>query len=529
MSGSRSSVASVVGRAVMYDGGVQLRAYERDLSDGLGEAERAVLSRWDGGASIERIARELAVPIAGVERVVQLYHAAPTEAERRSERAWREHCRRAGELHCAAIRRMRANEAVRRGMAELKQMERDRLAAGPRHIVPVELIVERAFTDAEAIFRRIFPNAVQDGHELCVGDMTGTPGKSLRMNIGGGARHGLWADFAGGEYQKGDVVKLVQIAVCGDDPKKAIQWLKAHLGIQDALGDGGMSAADHLKLEQYRIEAAALRKKREEDAAAEKGAVKASARARWLEAKPLTRGDAVSSYLAARAIDLGALAEARAAMGGRARPPGALRYHESLQYGRGVPGGPKPYRGPALVAQVSNLKCEHIATHRIWLGERADPVTGELSWWKAGPELLGHDDKGNPNDPKKVLGSPLGGHILLWKGAAECSLRDIPPGTDVYVSEGIEDGLTAACADPSLFVVAMLSLSILYAMELPPQMGRLVILKQNDAPGSKAAETLAKAVAAHRARGRRVAFMETPAGFKDINDWAMAVAKGEGG
>lgn len=501
----------------MYDGGVQLRAYERDLSDGLGAGERAVLSRWDGGASIEAIARELAVPIAGVERVVQLYHAAPTEAERRSERAWRDHCRRAGELHCAAIRRMMARQ------------EQERRTQAPRHIVPVELIVERAFTDAEAIFRRIFPNAVQDGHELCVGDMTGTPGKSLRMNIGGGARHGLWADFAGGEYQKGDVVKLVQVAVCGDDAKKAIQWLKAHLGIQDALGDGGMSAADHLKLEQYRIEAAALRKKRDEATAAHKKSVVAGARARWLEAKPLVRGDPVSSYLANRAIDLGALTEARAAMGGKARPPGALRHHFSLQYGRGVPGGPMLYRGPALVAQVTNLRCEQIATHRIWLGERADPETGELSWWKAGPELLGYDDKGNPNDPKKVLGSPLGGHILLWKGAAECSLRDIPPGTDVYVSEGIEDGLTAACADPSLFVVAMLSLSIFYAMELPPQMGRLVILKQNDAPGSKAAETLVKAVATHRARGRRVAFMETPAGFKDINAWAMAVAKGEGG
>lgn len=497
----------------MYDAA---GAYERDLSDGLGEGERAVLARWDGGASIEAIAGELRVDRAGVERVVQLFHAVPSEAERRSERAWREHCRRAGELHCAAIRRMRAAQDQRRGDQRRQDARRD--------IVPVEVIVEKAMTDAETIFRRIFPNAVKDGHELSVGDLTGAPGKSLRMNIGGGARHGLWADFSAGEQEKGDVVDLVRLAVCHGDAKKAIQWLKLHLRIEDGLGDGSMTPADHARFEQWRIEAQASRKAREDAAAEARASIVASARARWLEAKALTRGDPVSSYLAARGIPLDELAAARAAMGGKARPPGTLRYHPALQYGRAVQGGPKPYKGPALVAQVSNIQCEQIATHRIWLGERADPGTGELSWWKAGPDLLGHDDKGAPNDPKKVLGSPLGGHILLWKGAHECSLRDIPAGTDVYCAEGIEDGLTAAAADPSLFVIAMLSLSILYAMELPPQIGRLVILKQNDPPGSKAAQTLDKAVQAHRARGTRVGFVEVPRGVKDIN----ALAMGEG-
>ncbi|CAN0503198.1 unnamed protein product, partial [Scytosiphon promiscuus] len=215
---------------------------------------------------------------------------------------------------------------------------------------------------------------------------------------------------------------------------------------------------DPARLQQHRLEVKARSEKRSADAEAQRRKSVGSAKARWLQAQRLAPGDPVVRYLAGRAIDLQALG----------RAPGALRYHPALQYG---------YQGPlvpAMVAQVLNLQCEQIATHRTWIKPDGSG--------KAGPELIGRDDAGLPNDPKKIMGSPLGGHIPLWKGTHRCPLRDIPEGTDVYVSEGIEDGLTAAVADPSIRVICMIALGYLAQLELPPQMGRLIILQQNDPP-----------------------------------------------
>jgi hypothetical protein len=124
--------------------------------------------------------------------------------------------------------------------------------------------------------------------------------------------------------------------------------------------------------------------------------------------------------------------------------------------------------------------------------------------------------------PKKVLGPFDGAHIALWKGACgTMPLRDVPEGTDVYVSEGIEDGLTAACADPSLRIVAGISVANIGALELPAQIGWLVILAQNDAPGSDADRALNRAIATQRGRGVRVKVARPPRDVKDVNELAQ--------
>ena len=56
--------------------------YERDLSDGLTQFERAVLSRWDAGAPIAAIALALGKSRAAIEHVVQLYDDRPDPDER---------------------------------------------------------------------------------------------------------------------------------------------------------------------------------------------------------------------------------------------------------------------------------------------------------------------------------------------------------------------------------------------------------------------------------------------------------------
>lgn len=119
--------------------------------------------------------------------------------------------------------------------------------------------------------------------------------------------------------------------------------------------------------------------------------------------------------------------------------------------------------------------------------------------------------------PKKVLGSPRGGHIPLWKGVSDKTLREIPPLSDVYVSEGIEDGLSIALARPALRVIAGITMGNIAALELPPRIGRLVLIDQRDAnPGTIAGK--ARMHAALRARGIDLALIRPPEGVKDFND-----------
>lgn len=437
--------------------------FERDASDGLAAYEREILSRWDAGAAIAAIAAETGRSEKSVRHVVQLYDDRPDPD---------------------AARRLR--EANDRFVAAL-----DAARMRP-HAISVSEINDMLTDGIERLVRELLPNARKSANEMCVGSLAGEPGQSLRIHIGASSKRGWWKDYSSNEG--GDALKLIADVLFAGDVRKAVQWAKSWLRLDDD---------DPARLEQHRIEVKARSVEREQAAEAERRKMIRSAKNRWLQALPIAPGDPVDRYLAGRAIDLHALG----------RAPGALRFHPSLQYGWQGP------LVPAMVAQVLNLACEQVATHRTWIEPDGSG--------KAGPDLIGRDDAGQPNDPKKVMGSPLGGHIPLWKGTHRCPLRDIPPGTDVYVAEGIEDGLTAACADPSIRVICMIALGYLADLQLPEQMGRLIILKQNDPPGSKASKLLARGVQAHRAAGRRVAFIEPPAGYKDLN--AMAQAQMESG
>ena len=346
----------------------------------------------------------------------------------------------------------------------------------------IEALLEQRI---ESLVGELLPNAVKNGKEMCVGSIHGEPGQSLRIHVGAGSRRGWWVDFAGGD-DKGDALKLVALVLFGGDIKKAVAWARGWLGLDDS---------DPGRVERVKLQAKAHAEDKARAAAIEEEKARKGARRMWHKATPLQRGDLVDLYLQRRGIDLARLG----------RAPGAIRLNPELQYGW----GDQSPRLPAMVSMITNLAGEHIATHRTWLKPDGSD--------KAGAAELGLDDRGRPNDAKKVRGKYLGGHIPVWKGAQACPLRDVAEGTDVYVSEGIEDGLTAAMADPSLRIIAMIALGNLAALELPPQIGRLIILKQNDPPGSKADQAMKRAVSHHRAAGRRVCFVTPPKGVKDLN------------
>jgi hypothetical protein len=211
---------------------------------------------------------------------------------------------------------------------------------------------------------------------------------------------------------------------------------------------------------------------------------------RWLEAQPRIVGTPVEYYLAGRGIDLAELG----------RQPGAIRFHPRLhcsEVGAELPAMVTAIGGPG----------GFLACHRTWL-EQAGP-----SDWR----------KARLAQPKKVLGSFAGGCISLWRGRSGRSLGRAEDGEIVDVTEGIEDGLSVALADPDARVVAAVSLGNMGAMALPSAIRAVRIWRQNDTNRSAIAAA-DRAVQQLLARGLQVLVPDIPDGVKDVNEWLTAPA-----
>ena len=78
---------------------------------------------------------------------------------------------------------------------------------------------------------------------------------------------------------------------------------------------------------------------------------------------------------------------------------------------------------------------------------------------------------------------------------------------------------------PSWRVIAAVSIDNMAAIELPPQIDRVVILQQHDQPGSPAARKLDTIIRHIEEQGVDVLLMPPPAwvGVKDINDAMRAL------
>ncbi|MBM3654127.1 MAG: hypothetical protein FJX06_15100 [Alphaproteobacteria bacterium] len=170
----------------------------------------------------------------------------------------------------------------------------------------------------------------------------------------------------------------------------------------------------------------------------------AAARKIWASSRPI-HGTPAEAYLRARKItaDL---------------DPASLRYHPALFY-RERPGAPLR-KLPALVAAVTNLRGEITGVHRTWL----DPM---------------RNDKARIPSPRRSLGAILGSGVRFGK------VDDI-----VVVGEGIETVLSLRSALPCVPMVAALSANHLAAWEFPPGLRRLIIARDNDAAGRRAARCL---------------------------------------
>ena len=168
-------------------------------------------------------------------------------------------------------------------------------------------------------------------------------------------------------------------------------------------------------------------------------------------------GTHAEAYLRARAID-------------RCRFP-ALRFHPALFHRDG--GGVR--RLPALVAAVTGDAGEHPGP-REHPGQRT--ITGVHRTWLH-PSLPA---KAPVPRPRKALGRVHGLAVRFG---------DPAPAT-LLVGEGIETVLSLVTAMPDTVAAAALSAGSLGALAPPAGLARLVIARDNDAEGERAAERLAR-------------------------------------
>ena len=144
----------------------------------------------------------------------------------------------------------------------------------------------------------------------------------------------------------------------------------------------------------------------------------------------------------------------------------ALRFHPALMH-RDDGGGVR--RLPALVAAVTGPAGEHpghgaiTGVHRTWL----DPS---------------RPAKANVIRPRKALGRVHGRAVRFGE----------PAGGTLLVGEGIETVLSVVTAIPDTVAAAALSAGSLGAFAPPAGVTRLVIARDNDPEGERAAERLAR-------------------------------------
>jgi hypothetical protein len=355
-----------------------------------------------------------------------------------------------------------------------------REGSSPTFAISIDELKALASAQAAAIARWCLPNGREDGPYWRSGSIADEPGQSLAVTLQG-ADQGMWCDHAAsGPEGGGNILQLIAWTRYGGSIKDAIAAAISFLGL-DGMDPG--------RLATVRAEARAKAARSADAGERQREDRRRSALGLYLRGLPIADTPA-ENYLKGRGIDLRAMGHA----------PRCLAFSPNVynvEAGREL---------PCMLAAVVDLDGRHIATHRTWLA----------------PDAWGGWGKADLAAPKMALGGFGGGFIPLWKGACRKPMKDLDAGTAVLVSEGIEDGLTAAAARPESRVIAAISLGNIGKLRLPEQIGPLVILAQRDAPGSKAVDALERAIAELQERGIDVRLAMPPVGVKDVNELVRA-------
>lgn len=374
----------------------------------------------------------------------------------------------------------------------------------PRQTYSLEDIKSMLIDRLDVVIDRYAPRA--SGSHITHGlYYTLNPGRADR-SVGsfcvrmGGPKAGRWNDYATGEH--GDVLDLIALSL-GCDLSDAMREARSLLGLQSDRPE------DVERRKRAAAQAAERRRRAEADDRAKRARRGKQAHAIWLSGSAALRGSPVDQYLRdARNIDLARLG----------RAPGVLRYVPDCFYAHTDPdtGEVIERHMPAMVAIVTDHRGRPVACHRTYLARDA------AGRWVKAPVA----------QAKKVLGDYAGAAIHVWKGIGPRGgkppgLRDAPAGTHVYIAEGIEDALSAVLLDPSIRVLAAISLSNLGAVRLPDTVSDVTLIADLD-ENETARRALDRAVAQHQGAGRRVRLFQNRWGGKDLNDALLSVQADQG-
>lgn len=317
---------------------------------------------------------------------------------------------------------------------------------------------------------------------------------------------GRWYDYVWAK--SGDMLDLIEM-VLACDRKDALEEAKRFLGMAS-------ETPEQRKIRLQQEQKAACQ--REVDAKAD--AARQEQRGRqaqgiFLNAQADLAGTPVAAYLAGRAIGLDRLG----------RTPGSLRFHPKLHYYHMDKKTGEVIEGdhPAMVAAIysgwteDGSRPEFIGVHKTYLQQN------EAGGWI----------KLRVPKPKLLWGTKQGGYIRLWsgigpRGGKGPSLSKARDGSRLYITEGIENGLSCVVLNPSDHVAAAIDLGNIQAMRLPPQITEVVIIADNDAK-PELMQPIHRAIEAFQSQGRQVSLWGAGNDGSDLNDALMAARPSEEG
>lgn len=307
-----------------------------------------------------------------------------------------------------------------------------------------------------------------------------------------GGRRGAWKDFVSGE--KGDAIDLVAYCLEGivhaDSRMRAVEWVEDRYGIRQ------MDPAQKKKLAD---QAQASKERMERQDADRRHGNRERSRKMFFAADARILGTPVETYLAGRGVQLVDVPNLSPAF--RFQPDceywlGAPRDGEGNRLGRGP-------RFPALVSAMVSADGTLNACHLTFIahdGRGKAPVEKAKLMW---PETSGF-----------VVRCTNGPSAMRPEDAAQAGIAGV-----VGLTEGIEDALSAAIAEPGLRMWAAGSLSgLLHVPDHACASGWLVF-QDNDWGKPQAKKLFDRAVARLRATGKPVEVIAMPADWgKDVND-----------
>ena len=272
--------------------------------------------------------------------------------------------------------------------------------------------------------------------------------------------------------RSGDLLDLVTHALCDGDPSAAYRWALRYLG-------GVVNRPTPTKSPRYDRE-----KAKEADEARRQRA------GQWYrQAQPIA-GSPAEDYLAGRGLTRDIVDY-----------PELLRFAPDCPYVYDEP-TKRWTRRPAMLAPVID------PVDGKFLGAHCTYIEQSGGAWRKAPL--------KPN--RKCWGRFDGGVIPLLRGASGKRLRDAPDGDGCLVAEGIENALTAAYLRPELRALAALNVGNLAKIALPPQIGLVVLVVDDDGERTALDEARERASNRWRREGRAVEHMVPTRGYKDLND-----------